>query len=93
MLLLITIITFNELPLCSFTIPFLICGFMNYTYNEAEKSMSRTNVEGYDDRSYTISNPQAGDLVFFLEHIKPVLLIWESILETMSSSRREPLLE
>ncbi|GIO23421.1 LysM peptidoglycan-binding domain-containing protein [Oceanobacillus sp. J11TS1] len=40
-------------------------GFIYYAYNQAGKSMSRTSAQGYYDRSYTISSPQVGDLVFF----------------------------
>ncbi|WP_077601547.1 C40 family peptidase [Oceanobacillus sojae] len=40
-------------------------GFIHYVINQAGKSMGRTNVEGYYNKSYTISSPQVGDLVFF----------------------------
>lgn len=40
-------------------------GFIHYTFNQAGKSMGRTNAKGYDARSFSISNPQVGDLVFF----------------------------
>ncbi|MFD1064419.1 C40 family peptidase [Oceanobacillus locisalsi] len=40
-------------------------GFIYYAFNQAGKDIPRTNVEGYYDRSQTVSNPQRGDLVFF----------------------------
>lgn len=40
-------------------------GFIHYVINQAGKSMGRTNVEGYYNKSYTVSSPQVGDLVFF----------------------------
>ncbi|WP_152657633.1 LysM peptidoglycan-binding domain-containing protein [Oceanobacillus sp. CFH 90083] len=40
-------------------------GFIYYVYNQAGKSIPRTSVAGYYDRSQTVSNPQVGDLVFF----------------------------
>lgn len=40
-------------------------GFIYYAYNQAGKSMSRTSAQGYYDRSYEVSSPQVGDLVFF----------------------------
>lgn len=40
-------------------------GFIYWAHNNAGKSIPRTNVAGYDSRSYQISNPQVGDLVFF----------------------------
>lgn len=40
-------------------------GFIHYAYNAAGKSMGRTSSEGYYSRSFEISNPQVGDLVFF----------------------------
>lgn len=40
-------------------------GFIHFAYNEAGKKMSRTSSQGYYDRSYYVSNPQVGDLVFF----------------------------
>ncbi|HEY4599898.1 MAG TPA: LysM peptidoglycan-binding domain-containing protein [Cerasibacillus sp.] len=40
-------------------------GFVHFAYNEAGKKMGRTSSQGYYDRSYYVSNPQVGDLVFF----------------------------
>ena len=40
-------------------------GFIYYVYNKAGVSVPRTNTTGYDARSYDVSTPQAGDLVFF----------------------------
>jgi len=40
-------------------------GFIHYIFNQSGVSMSRTNVSGYYSRSYDISNPVPGDLVFF----------------------------
>lgn len=40
-------------------------GFIYYAYQKAGKSISRTNTEGYYNRSYEISSPAVGDLVFF----------------------------
>lgn len=40
-------------------------GFIHYAYNKAGKSGGRTNTGGYYNRSYEVSNPQVGDLVFF----------------------------
>ncbi|MEM1502917.1 LysM peptidoglycan-binding domain-containing protein [Domibacillus sp. 8LH] len=40
-------------------------GFIYYVYKEAGKSIARTNTEGYYSRSYEVSSPAVGDLVFF----------------------------
>ncbi|MBE3568773.1 MAG: LysM peptidoglycan-binding domain-containing protein [Bacillales bacterium] len=40
-------------------------GFIYYVYNKVGKSIPRTSAEGYYSRSYFISKPQPGDLVFF----------------------------
>ena len=41
-------------------------GFIHYVYNTAAGlDLPRTNTKGLDARSYEISNPQVGDLVFF----------------------------
>ncbi|WP_083632228.1 LysM peptidoglycan-binding domain-containing protein [Domibacillus antri] len=40
-------------------------GFIYYAYKQAGKNVSRTNTEGFYNRSYEISSPKAGDLVFF----------------------------
>ena len=40
-------------------------GFIYYVYNQAGVKIPRTNTTGYDARSYDISSPQVGDLVFF----------------------------
>ncbi|MGG3449188.1 peptidoglycan endopeptidase [Domibacillus aminovorans] len=40
-------------------------GFIYYAYKQAGKSVTRTNTEGFYSRSYEISSPKAGDLVFF----------------------------
>ena len=41
-------------------------GFVYYVYNTAAGlNLPRTNTKGLDARSYEISNPQVGDLVFF----------------------------
>nr|WP_245301508.1 peptidoglycan endopeptidase [Virgibacillus natechei] len=40
-------------------------GFIHYAYNQAGMDITRTNTQGYYDRSYDVSNPQVGDLVFF----------------------------
>lgn len=40
-------------------------GFIHYAFNSAGKSMGRTSSEGYYNRSYEISKPEVGDLVFF----------------------------
>ncbi|MGM7634593.1 LysM peptidoglycan-binding domain-containing protein [Bacillus sp. Hm123] len=40
-------------------------GYIYYVFNQAGKKLPRTNTEGYYSRSYFVSNPQPGDLVFF----------------------------
>ncbi|QHJ69475.1 LysM peptidoglycan-binding domain-containing protein [Planococcus halotolerans] len=40
-------------------------GFIYYVYNQAGVKIPRTSTTGYDSRSYDISSPQVGDLVFF----------------------------
>lgn len=40
-------------------------GFIYYVYNQAGIKIPRTNTTGYDARSYDVSSPQVGDLVFF----------------------------
>ncbi|MFD1706843.1 LysM peptidoglycan-binding domain-containing protein [Siminovitchia sediminis] len=40
-------------------------GFIYYVFKQAGHNISRTSTEGYYNRSYYISSPQPGDLVFF----------------------------
>ncbi|WP_338470999.1 LysM peptidoglycan-binding domain-containing protein [Niallia sp. XMNu-256] len=40
-------------------------GFIYYVFNNAGYDISRTSAQGYFDRSYEVSQPQLGDLVFF----------------------------
>lgn len=40
-------------------------GFIYYVYNQAGIKIPRTNTTGYDARSYDVSTPAIGDLVFF----------------------------
>lgn len=40
-------------------------GFLYYVYSKAGVNIPRTNTVGYDARSYEVSKPQVGDLVFF----------------------------
>lgn len=40
-------------------------GFIYYVYNKAGQSIARYSAQGYADRSYEVSNPVPGDLVFF----------------------------
>jgi peptidoglycan endopeptidase LytE len=40
-------------------------GFIYYVYNKAGLSIARYSAQGYADRSYEVSNPVPGDLVFF----------------------------
>lgn len=40
-------------------------GYIYYVYNQAGVKIPRTNTTGYDARSYDISTPTVGDLVFF----------------------------
>lgn len=46
-------------------------GYIYYVFNKAGIKIPRTNTTGYDARSYDISNPQVGDLVFFANTYKP----------------------
>ncbi|MCA1060783.1 LysM peptidoglycan-binding domain-containing protein [Rossellomorea aquimaris] len=40
-------------------------GFIYYVFNQAGQSIARTNTEGYYSKSFFVSSPKAGDLVFF----------------------------
>ncbi|WP_318506955.1 LysM peptidoglycan-binding domain-containing protein [Bacillus sp. T3] len=40
-------------------------GFIYYLYNQAGQQLPRTSAEGYYSRSYYVSSPQPGDLLFF----------------------------
>lgn len=40
-------------------------GFIYYVHNEVGINIPRTNTEGYYSRSFSVSNPIPGDLVFF----------------------------
>jgi cell wall-associated NlpC family hydrolase len=40
-------------------------GFVYYVYNQAGKHISRQTADGYYNRSYYVSQPQPGDLLFF----------------------------
>lgn len=40
-------------------------GFVYYVLKQAGMDISRLNSEGFYNRSYYVSNPQAGDLIFF----------------------------
>ncbi|WP_018665118.1 C40 family peptidase [Heyndrickxia acidiproducens] len=40
-------------------------GFVYYVFNQAGKNISRQSAAGYYNSSYNVSQPQAGDLVFF----------------------------
>ncbi|CAM3267551.1 peptidoglycan endopeptidase [Filibacter tadaridae] len=40
-------------------------GYIYHVYSTAGVSVPRTNTIGFDARSYEVSNPQVGDLVFF----------------------------
>jgi LysM repeat protein len=40
-------------------------GFIYYVFNQTGKSITRTNTDGYYNRSYYIHTPKPGDLVFF----------------------------
>ncbi|WP_422121994.1 LysM peptidoglycan-binding domain-containing protein [Planococcus sp. X10-3] len=46
-------------------------GFIYHVYNQAGIKVPRTNTTGYDARSYDISSPQVGDLVFFENTYRP----------------------
>jgi len=40
-------------------------GFIYYVFNQAGESITRLSAAGYYDRSFEVSSPQVGDLVFF----------------------------
>jgi peptidoglycan endopeptidase LytE len=46
-------------------------GFIYYVYNKAGLSIGRYSAQGYADRSYEVSNPVPGDLVFFKDTYQP----------------------
>lgn len=46
-------------------------GYIHYIYTAAGISVPRTNTIGLDARSYEVSNPQIGDLVFFKDTYRP----------------------
>lgn len=46
-------------------------GFIYYVYKQAGLDVARTNTIGYDARSYDVSNPVPGDLVFFANTYRP----------------------
>jgi LysM repeat protein len=46
-------------------------GYIYYVFNQAGIKIPRTDTTGFDARSYDISNPQIGDLVFFANTYKP----------------------
>ena len=46
-------------------------GFIYYVLNKAGHSIGRYSAQGYYDRSYYVSNPQPGDLLFFAGTYKP----------------------
>lgn len=46
-------------------------GYIYYVFNQAGIKIPRTNTNGYDARSYDVTNPQVGDLVFFANTYKP----------------------
>jgi len=46
-------------------------GFIYYVYKQAGLDVARTNTTGYDARSYDVSNPVPGDLVFFSDTYRP----------------------
>ena len=46
-------------------------GFLYYVYSKTGISVPRTNVVGFDARSYEIDKPQVGDLVFFKDTYQP----------------------
>ncbi|GER71867.1 putative peptidoglycan endopeptidase LytE [Weizmannia acidilactici] len=45
-------------------------GFVYYVFNKAGKDISRQTAAGYYNSSYNVSNPRAGDLVFFEDTYK-----------------------
>ncbi len=46
-------------------------GFIYYAFTQAGIMIPRTDTVGYDARSYDISDPEVGDLVFFADTYKP----------------------
>ncbi|PUB10197.1 LysM peptidoglycan-binding domain-containing protein [Paenisporosarcina sp. OV554] len=46
-------------------------GFIYYVYKQAGLDVSRTSTTGFDARSYDVSKPQPGDLVFFSNTYRP----------------------
>lgn len=46
-------------------------GFIYYVYKQAGLDVSRTNTTGFDARSYDVSKPIPGDLVFFSNTYRP----------------------
>src|SRR5699024_7851593 len=40
-------------------------GFLHWAYNGAGMKMNRLSTDGYYNRSYYVTNPKVGDLVFF----------------------------
>ncbi|CDQ38525.1 C40 family peptidase [Virgibacillus salexigens] len=46
-------------------------GFIYYVYKKAGMSISRTSSDGYYNRSYHVSKPKVGDLVFFAGTYRP----------------------
>ncbi|MDL4838932.1 C40 family peptidase [Aquibacillus rhizosphaerae] len=40
-------------------------GFVHYVFNKAGKSIGRYSSDGYYNRSFYVTNPEVGDLVFF----------------------------
>ncbi|WP_019414888.1 LysM peptidoglycan-binding domain-containing protein [Paenisporosarcina sp. TG20] len=55
----------------SSTAGFDCSGFIYYVYKQAGLDVSRTNTTGFDARSYEVSNPVPGDLVFFSDTYRP----------------------
>jgi len=55
----------------SSTAGFDCSGFIYYVYKQAGLDIARTNTLGYDARSYDVSNPIPGDLVFFSNTYRP----------------------
>jgi peptidoglycan endopeptidase LytE len=46
-------------------------GFIYYVFNKAGLSLGRYTADGYANRSYEVSNPVPGDLVFFKDTYMP----------------------
>lgn len=46
-------------------------GFIYYVYKQAGLDIARTNTTGYDSRSYDVTNPIPGDLIFFSNTYRP----------------------